>query len=1742
MSRAARPKATTYYRHTPCALMIAAAMQIVTTPALAERIIVRNGDDVTTTRAVINSLTVESGGTFTSTGQLRLEGDASSRLSSDDVTIQGNVLALNDNATLTLDAPNVFGTSSTPTLVLSTKNNTDLNDTVTTLVVAEDMSLIKPESDRGRGSVIAGDNADIEIISGATLKIERGVANIRGTLSGDGDLHFKDSDKNFIAPPDGEKSTHTGNVLVEQSSLTLGAGALANSATVTFRDNRTDLNNVSRTSIADADSLKNGVNLIVENDAFLQLDGKNRPTITHTADELTVGDDSEIELTSKAKLRAQEATIAGDISGTGTLIFNGGRESVIKDSGTTFAGTTQVIDRSTLTLETSGALGNSDTLSIAGGATVNTRAGDVFNDDLHLWFQTGDNRLDIQGAQTVSHLTLPESSTIAFTSNSSTGNDQLTLTSTTEESVIRGDVSQNASGDLILNGAKANLYSQTSRGVTVNVKNGGELAIERENAVQGTLDIGTGGIISVNANNGLNTTSTNSTLILPKNAQVNFNADQTLDRLSATRTTSQISIAENATLSIANTTTPKDDSLFYGKLSGGGDLTLTGGGLLLGAAGVPSPANALTGAFNVTGGATLELNKDEAISGDTLTVSDGSRVSVKNGGNAVNANLDVTLTGDGDRIEIETFSQETQRINRLMMGADSALEIKIARGSQTDKNTLVIGANDGDSEINGAISGPGNLTLSGSGTTVINRVLEVDGEVAIDSGARVSLATAGALGSPGTLDLSAIGEGTLAIDAANGWEPSRTLNLPSASTLEVNADQRIDVLQARRGKSRSGPAAAADLLIADNATLTLGTSGETLNLEGLISGGGNLVFADGTTKLGSRRDGGNPFTGTTTVENSAALTLTQPDALGASRELSIQTGGSVSVDNAIEEDPFNNSMRVNVQGDLQLAGGNSPLDYQFDRLDLDEAGRVNFNNNARLTLTGDSSIAGTVDGTGTLVIGGNGTTVVKASNNGGLTFTGELRITDSARVSVDAQDGLDVRGPIDGSLNVSIGSDTTLDLNVENAFKTLSEAGHTIAEGARVNVNARDAVSPQGDFSFADDQATLAINDVAQTLNGELAGSGKLVVTEAGDLTLDRTDGNPGFDGSVSLEDTATLTLDTDNALGTATLTGDKATSLVLNASQEFAGRLRFGGNVSGAGTLVLSDTGRHSVPDNLDAFTGSVDVQAGSLALNTALGTTSGPADATIGGNATLSGTGTITGVATLADGATHAPGNSVGTQTVGTYNLADGATLEIELDTDSRGALINDLVEYTNSATLGDADGDADGPTIDVTSLDDGLFIADGTTVTVVTGDGVSDLTVNDPINITEAVDLLTFSGAPTAGEYTLTAQRTAYTAINPDRLNDSQRAAADALDQLANDTASGTGSDPQSVLLRLDALGQAVLEDTDGATTDYQAALSSLSGARLLSADAAWFEGARRWSEGIDAVIDRGRGLSADHPFHVSVYADRASTDGSAARPGFDRDSQGFVLSAERAVSARGHLGAALGYERAESDFDRNGGHSDQQNAHTAIRYAFAPRGDLRLSATALAGLGHLDTDRPIATDDSTAHSDPNAWQAGLLLNGEHRFAITSTRRLTAMAGVGYLYADRDGFSESGDATLSLQSVAARSIDSLTSRLGLAVSDRIKWGQTTLSPSLRLVWVHDFSADEKPLKAKLAAGDSADDPSSSIRLTDHDRDADRLRLDTGIGFALGEHTEARIGYQAELGEQSTAHQARAGLTVRF
>jgi fibronectin-binding autotransporter adhesin len=146
-------------------------------------------------------------------------------------------------------------------------------------------------------------------------------------------------------------------------------------------------------------------------------------------------------------------------------------------------------------------------------------------------------------------------------------------------------------------------------------------------------------------------------------------------------------------------------------------------------------------------------------------------------------------------------------------------------------------------------------------------------------------------------------------------------------------------------------------------------------------------------------------------------------------------------------------------------------------------------------------------------------------------------------------------------------------------------------------------------------------------------------------------------------------------------------------------------GPVGGTGTLAKLDAGTIVLTSPLSTHTGEILVDAGTLRINGTM-----PSSATFvrtGGR--LDGTGTLTGAVNIASPGTLAPGNSIGTFTVG--NLALAGTLAIELNTASLAA---DLLEVDGTVTLTSTTA-----VLDLQML--GTSFASNTTFLIVDNDGV-------------------------------------------------------------------------------------------------------------------------------------------------------------------------------------------------------------------------------------------------------------------------------------------------------------------------------------------------------------------------------------------------------------------------------------
>lgn len=1420
---------------------------------------------------------------------------------------------------------------------------------------------------------------------------------------------------------------------------------------------------------------------------------------TGTGSEIIVADQKTLILGSQGGT----SSIGGDISGQGNLSFVGGTSSILA-TGTTYTGSTQISGNATLNLQTAGAFGASQSLSISDESIVNVRATNVFNDSLNLNLAADNNVIDIRGTNTVGTFTLSEGSVLVFTSNSSAANDALVLKATTGESDISGLVTASAAATLRLDGATAALNTQLPGSVTLRVQNNGHLIVNQTNAYLGTLALdSTGSQVTVNAVNGLNTTGTNEMLILPADATITFNADQTLDLLSSTAITSNLSISEGNTLSIENISpnvflNDQKRSSYFGAFSGDGDIVLTGGILDLGGAGVASPANSLTGSFSVTGGSTLNLHKTEAISGSALRVSDGSRVIVRNGSGVFNESLDVTLGGTGDRLSIETFIQTTQIIDSLNLASGSLVEIGLANDSTP--HTLQIGANSGDSVLAGDITGEGNLTITGGGITRIENPLDLSGEitVAVNNG-NLTLATSGALGNPAAVDLDLSTDLTLSLNAKNAWRQETELDLPATATLEVNADQTIDQLQAAFMQVKGQGGSAPSIVLANESVLTLGTTEASLTIQGSVSGNGSLVFAGGTTALGNQvQSTPNTFTGGVTVQDGAVLELTNEEALGAVASLTVESGATV---NAVPlgGNPFNNAMRVQVQagGSLSLNSVNNTVVFSWDSLELAQTGQIEVNEGDSLYIglnNGDSLIAGRIFGVSTpFSIRGSGTTTFESA----LDFSGELEITDTARVVVKAANALDVRELLpdpdsDPALNVNIGPNTTLDLEVEDAFATISQAGHDIASGARVNVNATDAIAPTGSFTFADAQSVLAFNDITQTFSGQLAGDGQVLATGATELTLSGT--NNDFTGVTRLRGSSILNVNSGGALGSSQLQVLDQSRANFNSDATIASAMRVDGQLGGSGTLT---------------FTGA---------------------------NARLSGTGSFSNPVVIGSGAVHAPGNSVGTQTFVDYALDIGGTLESEFE-----IVDNDLV-FDQVVVTGDGQiGQNGSPTIEVIGLPTDWLYTSGTRYELITTQGEGELTITNlpELQTTFASPLITFRLGGDSQALWLQTLRRAYASIRTQQLGVNEFNAATGLDNVLSSGIDASDPAITGFFRTLDTYAVAALNTTASANDidTYQRALDQVSGQRLLAQDAAYWLNVQGWNNRLTSYLQDARLAGATQPVHVAVYGGWATNQTSASRSGFDTDTYGLIVSGERAVRASQYLGFALGYENHKTSFDQYGGTSKVDSARLALSYAHEPQSRWDWRASLLGGYAWLNSTRPQPLFQTATNGTSTAWDAGFQLEAGYKVLARTNTDLRVLAGVQAIYGERQAFNETGSVTAL--DVASRDMTSTQSRLGLSLKHEFHAGKQSFALDARAYWLYDLSADPSNLTASYVMGAS---DAQSFELVDSALSKSSVWMDVGLSTDFNQQVSARLSYQGQFGNNFNAQTVSAELMMRF
>jgi autotransporter-associated beta strand protein len=576
----------------------------------------------------------------------------------------------------------------------------------------------------------------------------------------------------------------------------------------------------------------------------------------------------------------------------------------------------------------------------------------------------------------------------------------------------------------------------------------------------------------------------------------------------------------------------------------------------------------------------------------------------------------------------------------------------------------------------------GAVTTTGSSTLLsASGALAITGTVAPNAaGQTLTLAGAGAgiltavdsAGSPTNLQVLKSDAGEWVLNGACNNTGATTISAGTLIIKEVN-------------KYQAGN-------ITDNATLVMEHhSAATASFSKAISGAGTLVtYNSGTNTTPLILAASNSHSGDTRVMT-GCLQTSVSGALPTATDLFISVGASLqmaSYDETIRSLSGPGTVKtLNGYGSRTLTVGTAGAAYDGGKF----YGTLQDDGAATLSLA--------KTGTGTLTLGGNntyiGTTAVNAGalliTNGSALGTGSVSVASGA--SLQLQGGITVNNAISsivGTGNSSSGG----------ALESLS--GNNIWSGsiavgtaqARITSDA-DTLTVSGNIALAAggaaDQLALLANGTSTTLlvSGTISGG------NSGFRTLIKaSNGGAGGTGTgtvilagantyAGLTGVGLGTLQIGNG-GTSGVLGTDSVELYNNGTLAFdrSDACTYAGLISGAGSVTQIGSGTTTL-SRANTYTGTTNVNAGTLAISGSL--SSSTSTVTVNSGGTLAGAGTISRPVSIASGGILSPGgDSVGTLSPdGTYVPSVGSSI-VFLDNDSTDAISGQFSSGT-SVTVG-------------------------------------------------------------------------------------------------------------------------------------------------------------------------------------------------------------------------------------------------------------------------------------------------------------------------------------------------------------------------------------------------------------------------------------------------------------------------
>ena len=758
-------------------------------------------------------------------------------------------------------------------------------------------------------------------------------------------------------------------------------------------------------------------------------------------------------------------------------------------------------------------------------------------------------------------------------------------------------------------------------------------------------------------------------------------------------------------------------------------------------------------------------------------------------------------------------------------------------------------------------------------------------------------------------------------------------------------------------------------------------------------------------------------------------------------------------------------------------------------------------------LTGTSGLAKT--DLGTLVLTGantysGGTTIAGGAlqmGDGGTTGSIQGDVANNGLLRFARSDTMTFAGVVSGSGAVETRSGTLI-LTADNSYNgpTTIGIGATLqlGNGGTSGLIAGDVVN-NGTLSFARSDAA--------TLDGAISGSGGLQV-QSGSLILM---GNSSYAGATHIAAGATLQLGNGGTAGSITSNVANAGTFAFNG----AGALAYGGTISGSGTLRQIGSGTTMLTGDSSGFTGTTQIETGTLSVNGKLGGT-----LTVLAGGQLQGVGTVGDVSVFG---TIAPGNSIGTLTVGNITFQPGSIYQVEVNAGGQ----SDKIVATGTATL-------TGGSVQVLA-GRGSYQAN-TTYTILTAAGGRTGTF---AGVTSNLAFLapSLSYDPDNVYLTLTRNTVSFPSIGG---TFNQRQAGAGVESL------GQGNPIWNAVVQMDA-------------PTAQAAFNQLSGEVHASAKTALYEDSRLVRDGalsrlrqafggsvvapstaqVASVDDAcsGETCQADPTTGIAAWAQGfgswgyTSSDGNAA--GLSRSTGGVLVGVDAPVFEVARLGLFGGYSHTNFNVADRQSSGGSDNVHLGA-YGGAQWGPIGLRAGLAYTWHNLSTSRSVAFP-GFADSLRATYGAGTFqVFGEAGYRVeVGQASFEPFANIAYMSLSTKGFSETGGAAALTSTGLTNNVTATT--LGLRAGSAFVIAGLAGQARGTVGWQHAFTDTTPWANLQLAGGTPFTAAGVPIA-----RDAALLEL--GIDLQLSERASVGLGYTGQFAAGSQDQSVRGTFTFRF